>query len=171
MTRLISVYLAMAAISLSTTARADVLSPAPEECPRGSEGEECHGPPRCAPLTCTTDSDCGDGLRCQSLDLCINRVNCSGRAMIDVDAVLSVCGEGTACTEGSCQTMQVCATGGVIEEDASADADALDTDGGVQVRTWGCGGCRLAGTERAGGALLLALIPALILLRRRLRRR
>ncbi len=173
-TTLATIAIAAALLPWGAPARADVLSPAPEDCPRGSRGEDCHGPPRCAPWTCTDDGDCTADMRCQSLELCIDRVNCAGREMIYVDRVVSACGEGSSCTEGTCQTRRVCVASETVEEDASVGNDAgggddATPDGDVEVRTWGCGGCRLSGSNRAGGALLLALIPALIIfsLRRR----
>jgi hypothetical protein len=106
--------------------------------------------------------------------------------------------DGGGCGEGTCRTIKVCATGSTGEDadvrsdadtpgdadtprhdadtprhdadtprhDATPHQDAAPDDGGDSS---GCG-CRLASPRGASGALLLALLPALVVLGLRRRR-
>lgn len=125
------VFVFLAALLAAEVASADVITgPPPEDdCPEGSTGMNClgygHGSDTCRPQTCTRDEDCGDEGICQNADLCIARVECG---IEDPDAgptyqddVVGSCEEGSACDEGTCQTLQVCATAPVFESAGGCD--------------------------------------------------
>lgn len=147
--RWLVVVLLHAAISFfGVEARADAIDPPREDCPEGSRGESCHGGPYCAPASaCVDDSSCAEGETCQELDLCIGRIDCAGGwtpgEHFWEDTVTGTC-SGGSCSSGSCETRRVCVEG----------EDSLRA---------GCR-CQNASSLRAGGALLIALVPALMML-------
>jgi hypothetical protein len=150
-------------VAWSRGARADVLSPPPDDCVVGSEGVDCHGPPRCAPLSCAGNGDCDDGWSCQLIDLCIEYDNCNGGwgEPNSVPNVTSSCAGGAACASGTCTPSSVCAPGGG-PDDAGADA-AVDGGDETEVERWGCA-CRAGAAPSTAlpSVLLVALLGAAV---------
>lgn len=52
-------------------AMADVVDPAPEDCPTGSYGTTSHWGPACEANTCSSDTECAEGDSCVPLGLCV----------------------------------------------------------------------------------------------------
>lgn len=147
------------------TARADAVMPPPEDCPVGSEGVRCHGPRRCAPRTCSGDSDCNGG-RCVELALCVSTHSCSGpRREPQLDHVEGPCGADDACDSergATCRRVSVC-TGGAPESAAAAEEPGAED---AQEEEGACAAS--AGSSRSSGApWLLALIASALILGRR----
>jgi len=59
-------------------ARADVVGPAPEDCPSGSFGDSCHAGQFCRPSTCENDGACESGETCQEVKVCVGGIQCGG---------------------------------------------------------------------------------------------
>lgn len=154
--RVLPTLVLLLSLGWTASARGDVVGPPAEDCPSYAEGDTCHGGQFCAPDRCTEDSNCDEGQTCQELELCIGRIDCAGGHMPDggpawVDTVEGSCPGGSACDEGTCQTVRVCV--------------------GESSETSGCG-CRASGMRGIGGASAIALFAALLVLGlRRARRR
>jgi hypothetical protein len=134
-------------------ASADVLSPPPPSCPRGSIPMACHGAPTCTADACVDDADCAPSQHCAVLQLCVQEHCCSGRACGDPGAprfthVDGPCGS-TGCADSSstCMPVSVC----VPDEDAGGgdvDSGAADEDSGAAEMDSGA-----AGTDSGSAAI------------------
>jgi hypothetical protein len=138
-------WIAIALVVAASPARADVVSPPPEQCPAGSEGIDCHGRPTCRIRRCNENTDCGDGEACQRRNLCVTVQNCGGESGEPrYDHVTGECRDGS-CAEGDCnRRASVC----VPDPNRS-----------------GCG-CITTGTPAkapAGGLLLITIIAGLVI--------
>jgi MYXO-CTERM domain-containing protein len=95
--------------------RADALMPPPEDCPPGTYGDSNHGGPYCAAWHCGGDAGaCSNDATCEPRQLCI--AERTGMTMIGTFtylAVAGVCPSSGSCTEGTCQTLDVCVLAGV----------------------------------------------------------
>ncbi len=133
----------------TTHVSADAVGPPPSSCPDGSRGESCHGGDFCSPERCSDEIDCDGDEYCDTVRLCIDRIDCAsgwtppGEHYWN-DTVEGHCAGGESeCSTGSCQMVRVCIS----------DWDADFTG------RYGCG-CRVAGPSALGGAALVALAIA-----------
>ena len=167
----VAVLVTLVACCWSASANADAVSPPPEDCAQGSQGVECHGPQRCAPIECTETASCGEGQTCQVARLCVDSINCCGGwgDPCPVSTVTASCEGGAACDQGTCQSVQVCLPGGSSGEDASTTPAGSV---GNRPARWGCGcraGERVPSAHAVVAGLLLAALA--LALRRRGERR
>ena len=126
----ISTAIALGLLLSCGVARADVVSPPPEDCADGSTGSTCHWGPHCVPLTCEDDSSCdGAGLTCRNVQLCIEEIDCGGGwgGHHYVDAAFGSCADGARCTRGTCQGIRVCAPGGDPGDAGPTDSGPTDS--------------------------------------------
>ena len=97
-------------LTAATAARADAVGPPPPGCPAGAYPESNHCGPYCAPRYCADDDECGEGMFCQELELCIEELNCEhSGGPFTADAVHESCAGGGDCSAGSCESVLVCA--------------------------------------------------------------
>ena len=138
---------AAATLLVGDAARADVVTgPAPEDtCADGTRGGNCmgHGFAFCVPRTCVDDSTCANDERCQEVDLCIEPIDC-GFGPPDAgpdltDTVEGSCGEGRACSVGTCETLRVCLTDPVFDDAGGCD-------------------CAIGAPQRGGSAVATGLV-------------
>ncbi|MDI1483653.1 MYXO-CTERM sorting domain-containing protein [Polyangium sp. y55x31] len=162
----------------SAPASADVLSEPPQNCPEGSLGQLCHGPPRCAPLPCTSDADCQGGGTCKVKELCIEDINCSG-GWIDAPPVTHVAGTcdatGACPMGGTCKKTLVCVGGSISPTSGSgagtgagSGAGAGDGGGDDDIAVKGCA-CSAVGDHAAPwlGLAMVAVGAGIAVARRR----
>lgn len=160
-----------AALLASAPASADVLSEPPQNCPEGSLGQPCHGPPRCAPLPCTSDADCKGGGTCKEKQLCTEQINCSG-GWIDaptVTHVASTCDAAGACPLGGTCTKTLVCVGGSAASTTGSGAGAGSGDGGDDdIAVKGCA-CTAVGDHAAPwlGLAMVAVGAGIAAARRR----
>lgn len=166
MDRRFAVALAMAAGAWLATgpARADVVMgpslPEDDDCPDGSEGASCMerghgGADHCAPRTCVTDDECGDGEFCEEAQLCISYVQCydydsDAGGTYDEASVEGNCDGSGACAVGLCEARRVCSARPVFDDVGCDCAVALPGAGGPGTA---------AGLALIAAALGLALLP------------
>jgi len=156
-TSVVATVAALAALLCAPTAEADVVNPAPNNCPSWTSPDTCHAGPYCSIKECLDNSTCGAGEACQEHKVCVLRLDCSGRSPTPfwVNSAKGVCGAGGSCHQGgTCSTVKICLAQGTLD----------DSDGG-STPPRGCS-CRMgdgAGQAPAWGLLVLALA----LLRRR----
>ena len=142
---------AVATLLCAPTARADVVSPAPNNCPSWTSPGTCHGGPHCRIKQCVDSSTCGSGEACQEHKVCVLKIDCSGHNPTPswVSTAKGTCGAGGSCDQGgTCSTVKICVAKGTLD----------DSDGGPTPPR-GCS-CRLedgAGQAPAWGLLVLAL--------------
>lgn len=147
-------------------AHADAISPPPTTCVDGSMGVLCHGPPRCAPATCTTDVDCSAGHVCRPQPLCIETISCGGITTTMDPNVLGTCLTGHCAAGGTCMTQLVCVTSSSpIDDVATPDGTAIDSPAIDAGRVVAAGACCSTpnGGGRTGGLIAtfgLALVTA-----------
>ncbi|AKF11613.1 hypothetical protein [Sandaracinus amylolyticus] len=146
-------------LSSASIARADVVDPEPERCPRGSTPSTAHSGPYCAPRTCLTDVHCGENARCMELAQCVENRACGGLRPPDAELcvmthVAGACDElGTACAdEARCIVHRVC---------VGDDEDGRPGGGGCS--------CAVPGRARAsaGLGLVITALASMFLARRR----
>ncbi|UJR85243.1 hypothetical protein [Sandaracinus amylolyticus] len=152
-------FVIVLALGVVSIARADVVDPEPERCPRGSTPATAHSGPFCrADDTCASDAECSTGQRCVAIAQCLETRGCGGRTDFE-DAepctLTHVSGEcesagGSCGDEGTCTERRVCA------------GEAERPGGG------GCS-CAAPGRARAGTGLVLAIatLATMFLARRR----
>jgi hypothetical protein len=139
---------------VTSTASADAII-MPPSCPAGSMNAFCHGPPTCAPRTCTASSSCSPGEVCMPVALCTSTNVCGGGLgpSTSLTNVYGACDASGACAMGSCSTMSVCMAG------SATDGGTSDGGGVAPMHAAYCG-CRAGthgGTTLAIGGLLIAL--------------
>ncbi len=144
---------------------ADALSPPPDDCPVGTQGEICHGPSHCRARACTDDSGCGGGMTCEERALCVDSINCGGGwgPPSMVETITDSCSGSATCERGECRTLRVCVGGASPVEGTDPVEDADGVESSTQVRSWGCN-CRVTpmphrfvSTSWLGLTLLLGL--------------
>lgn len=152
----LAALLSLALLLSPAIAGADAVSPPPEDCPAGSEGNASHCGPYCRPISCNDDSDCDDGKSCTEQSLCIYQIEgpCGGWVPQDAgveyyDAVNGVCSDGAVCNSGQCQVIKVCTAAGTA-----------GSSGGPITVDQGCG-CELLGSKGAGSGRWLLLAAAI----------
>ena len=151
-----SLLFAAAALLFVSPAFADAVSDPPADCPEGSVGEFCHGPPQCSPLLCTTDADCEGGGTCVEKQLCIQEIGCSGGWFGDgapplEQNVTATCDAAGACPlGGTCTPTKVCVggSGAGSGSGAGAGSGAGGDGGGDDVVVKGCA-CSAVGNKAA----------------------
>jgi len=146
------VTMAALAVTLCSTARADVVGPDPTNCPAGSTPSACHGGPYCRPTLCADSSSCTNGTTCQEVRWCIGQISCAGRWPFDAarpqqDTVEGSCEGSATCSKGTCKTVKVC----------TMEASAAD-------RGCSCAMASANDVDRASGWTML--IVALVIWRR-----
>lgn len=107
------IILGLVLLATPSLALADVVGPAREDCPPGSEDVFCHGPPTCRPVVC--GAGCPDGTTCGEQRYCLQSNNCGGRAGTPVyDNALLSCSSDADCSESGtlCQAVSVCVNDG-----------------------------------------------------------
>jgi len=142
--------LLIAVLLASSPAHADVVSPPTLECPEGFPHAQCHGSEYCSIKTCATDAECGEGSTCAEQKWCIREFQCGryfpdGMPVTILQAYEGSCANGGSCTKGDCKTVRACSL----------------------LPSRGCS-CSLGlRHESTLGGLLLGLLAAALLLRRR----
>ena len=113
-------------VLLAPEAQADVVPPAPEDCPPGSVGSTDHYGPHCRPSICRSDEDCKDGQRCRELALCVfEKTYEHWRGNTHRREVRGSCAQGEACPEeSSCETAKRCVPAGDVPPEPSASSPA-----------------------------------------------
>lgn len=171
----LGVILAAGLIGTTMAARADVVFPAPTDCPPGSFGDTHHGGPHCSADLCTEEpARCAaNGATCQDHGLCTEqRQGASRGGPFTFTVVVGVCDPEGKCAQGKCEKLKVCvpaaagsgegeqATEGAVEaptpepvEEAAAEA-AAEAEDEVERK-----GCQVgpAGPMGVGAAVLFAL--------------
>ncbi len=143
---LIAGLLALGMTATAGTARADAVSPPPEDCMAGTTGDTCHGGIFCRPRDCTDGSQCDFGEVCEDRELCVGQIDCTGgwdpeAGPFYSDTVEGSCAGGAACTSGTCQTVKVCVPPATSSGGGTASGGS---SGGATEVDQGCG-CRLVG--------------------------
>jgi hypothetical protein len=144
-------------------ARADVVSgpslPEDDDCPDGSQGASCSeyghgGSDHCAPRTCVTDGECGDGEFCEDARLCITYMECYSYELdggtSSEPSVEGNCDESGSCDVGTCESRRVCTARTVFDDVGCDCAVALPGGGGPGTA---------AGLALIAAALVLAIAP------------
>lgn len=139
----------------------DELAPDGASC---SDGLACNGAETCVDAMCSAGAplDCDDGDAC-TVDSCVEPAGCVyERVCCMRDAE---CDDGDACTIDACEGERcVHARAPSCEGGTSLDGGA--GDGGPVFATWGCG-CRAGGPRSGPLGWCLAVLLALVLVRRR----
>ena len=139
-------------------AAADVVQMPPSSCPDGSIARTGHVGPHCAPVSCTADADCPDGLQCRPAALCQEQVHGASRGgPITVWSVTAPCGEGDFCVGGAtCKKQSYC-----MEPETPTPAPTTTPPASTEAsdEPEGKPGCSAAG----GGVGLLGLLVAVSL--------
>ena len=130
-------------------ARADVIMPAPDDCPEGTEGSSSHCGPKCVRVACDLNEACGDDATCGELSLCVEARSCwTNGGQYEDTTIVGTCSEGSPCAAGTCEAVTTC-----------IPTDAPGTDE-TQVIEQGCG-CSAPGRSPHGAVLLAAGLVAL----------
>jgi hypothetical protein len=184
----------LGSLLLSSAALADVVEPAPTDCPAGSIGSVSHYGPYCAPNDCSgTAATCESGTACTSQPLCIEILWDSGVATSPAGKrVLGSCTPGGTCLMGTCGTWSVCmpsagaggasAVGGSSSKagasgrggSSAASGESSTSNGGEDTGSDSSGcSCRVhpAGSFGAGAALVLGFLAFSLRHTRRANRR
>jgi len=104
----------LATLILSMPARADVVGPAPEDCPSGWSGTANHNGGWCVPRTCDEQA-CELGTTCETVRRCVVEEDrpCAGHAagapctLVHREA-FGPCETDTDCDQGTCVTGRYC---------------------------------------------------------------
>jgi hypothetical protein len=182
MKRFLAVSVASLAISTFTpVVLADVVGPEPASCPEGGQPSTCHGGPHCRPLSCTTDTDCQNGLVCRDRSFCAGIVNCAGLlppdsdpSMYDVQTVEGTCSAGDTCdAAATCKTLKVCVSADSTGSGASSSGSGASSTGNPNddTGTESSCDCRLGGSSGRLGALALSFGTLVALAFRRRKKR
>lgn len=88
----------LAVILSASAARAENATP-PENCPPGSVGKASGAFAWCEPTVCIIDTDCGSGMVCRTLGLCMNAgtVDDTNKDAATRLAVTNLCGANKSC--------------------------------------------------------------------------
>jgi hypothetical protein len=176
-------------VSISLSARADVVGAAPSSCPFGGVPSTCHGGPHCALAGCNSDAECGGGQSCRAVDVCVGVVNCAGLigpgedpSMYERATVEGACGACPADTV--CQSAKLCAPNEQSPSTGGNGPSPTNGSGGASSPTNGSGGasstsgdskddggCSCNVGRRAGTGAPLLLAGGLLLAARAQRRR
>ncbi len=167
------------ALFVASSARADIVFPAPTDCPPGSVGATHHGGPHCAADLCADEPGrcAASGGNCQEHGLCTEqRQGASRGGPFTYAAVVGVCDPGGNCAQGKCEKLKVCVpaagegepaggAGAPAEDEApakpadEAPAKPADESAGEPSGEGDSPGCHLGGgTRGVAGALWLALV-------------
>jgi MYXO-CTERM domain-containing protein len=143
----------------STTALADI-GPRPS-CPPGQSPAYRYGH-YCAPVSCATDADCGDGTVCAERALCLRP---RGDDVPDEVGVVGACEGGAACAEGArCATAKFCGARKAVEAPVPPPAPPAAK---TAPASKGCGVAPGAETELAPLAVLALGLGLALRARRR----
>jgi hypothetical protein len=123
---------------------ADMVEPAPTDCPLGTRATISHAGPHCAPASCDQAHQCPKGETCAVERLCVverNFVNMTGRGT--VMAVKGPC-QNDQCVEGTCRSERVCTSPHAAGGTPPA---TKPTDGGAAQAVQATGGRRAPGQK------------------------
>lgn len=108
--RTMPIVLAAVVLLVPATAFAESAK-APENCPPGSVGKASGAFAWCEPTVCVIDTDCGAGMVCRTLGLCMNAgtIGDPKRDAAERLSVTNVCGPNKSCpTDTVCSEMPRC---------------------------------------------------------------
>ncbi len=183
----LGIVLVVGMLGWATTARADVVFPAPTDCPPGSVGDTHHGGPHCAADLCAEEPGrcAATGATCQEHGLCTQQQQGASRGgPFTFKVVLGVCDPEGNCAQGACEKLKVCvpAAGGPGAGEAAEEVEEVEapTQEAVEAPTAAPEvteavdeverkGCQLdaAGSVGVGSSMLIALALVGIIRRRR----
>jgi hypothetical protein len=161
-------------LCVAATGRADVIFPAPTDCPPGSVGDSHHGGPHCAADLCTDDpARCAaGGAACQEHGLCTDEQQGASRGgPFTFKVVVGTCDPEGQCAKGKCEKLKVCVPPTepkAVELPAEPVTPAGDETTGTEEEVERPG-CHLGqtGGDKTGIVVLMVLVAGGLFLRRR----
>lgn len=165
------VFMVLGVFSAAPSARADVVSMPPTDCPAGTLPATSHAGPHCSFAPPCSAADCGAGTTCTEVGFCVRDVPCGGlRAPDDRPCteqhVGAACGALGHCADGETCVRHAACTATAAPPPASTPASTTTT--APAPSTAEPSGCSAGGAANGAWAWIAAPI-ALLLVRRRSR--